>query len=343
MTTSSVPAIPAEPEITSPTRLVVGNRLNPEAIGWMRQPLIDTSGVDGKRTWGRNKRWEYWNVITPTHILALTASSIDYAGVHEVWVRDRRTEKAWGVSTADILRPIEMPGSLEASPVRVRSKDLLIAIDPVPEGTRLRARIAGASFDVVAHLPKRHERLGVVVPWSETRFQYTVKDIARPATGWVETDGVREALPDGDSWATLDHGRGRWPYEIEWNWGAAAGRVEHEGALHTLGIQIGDKWTDGTGMTENSIYFDGRLTKIGPLTWEYDIVTWWRPWRIHGPQLDVVFEPFHNKQSATNMIVLSGRTDQCFGTYRGTAHVDDVGVVPFEGLVGWAEEVRNRW
>lgn len=341
MTTQS--RFSAEPEITEPTPLVLGNRLNADAVGWMRQPLLDTSGIDGRHSWGRNKRWEYWNVITPTHILALTASSIDYAGVHEVWVLDRRTEETWGVAATDVLRPIAMPSSLEQQPLRVVSGELQIAIDPVPGGTRLRARIPGAAFDVRAELPEAHERLGVVVPWSGTRFQYTVKDVARPARGWVEAGGIRSEVPAGESWATLDHGRGRWPYDVEWNWGAAAGHVEYEGARHVVGIQMGDKWTDGTGMTENSIYLDGRLTKLGPLTWEYDIAEWRRPWRIRGPQLDVTFEPFYNKRSATNMIVLSGRTDQCFGTYRGTLQPDGEGEVTFEGLTGWAEEVHNRW
>lgn len=328
-----------EPEITAPTPLVVGNRLNPQAVGWMRQPLLDTSGIDGVHAWGRNKRWEYWNVVTPTHILALTASSIDYAGVHEVWVLDRRTEQTWGVSRSDLLRQVQLPTSLEDRPLRVVSGDLAIAIDPVPKGTRLRARIPGAAFDVIAALPEGHERLGVVVPWSQTRFQYTVKDIARPASGWVETDGVRHRVPEHQSWATLDHGRGRWPYDIEWNWGAAAGRVDD----HTLGIQIGAKWTDGTGMTENSIYFDGRLTKVGHLDWEYDIGEWRSPWHIRGPQMDLNFRPFFNKQSRTDLGMIASRTDQCFGTYSGTVQVDEVGAVTFDGLVGWAEEVHNRW
>lgn len=332
-----------EPELTEPTPLVAAGKLNPDAVGWVRQPILDTSGINGKDVWGRNKRWEYWNVITPTHILALTASSIDYAGVHEVWVLDRKTEQSWNVARTDILRPIDMPPSLDDGDIFVSSGDLHVAIEPLADGTRLRARIPGASFDVFAELPEGHERLGVVVPWSDTRFQYTVKDIARPARGWVETDGTRYKVPAGRSWATLDHGRGRWPYDIMWNWGAATGTVTHDGEPHTFGIQIGDKWTDGTGMTENSLYFDGRITKLGELTWEYDIEDWQKPWRIYGPGLDAKFTPFYNKQTDTDLKVLSNRTDQCFGTFSGFAEVDGVGRVDFTDLVGWAEEVHNRW
>src|SRR5690606_8784388 len=121
-------------------------------------------------------------------------------------------------------RGVQLPGTLGAGPVRARAKGLDVAIDEVPGGTRLRARTADASFDVVAELPAGHERLAVVVPWSDTRFQYTVKDVARPAWGTVTTAGQTHELADGESWAVLDHGRGRWPYDVRWNWGAGSGR-----------------------------------------------------------------------------------------------------------------------
>jgi hypothetical protein len=56
-------------------------------------------------------------------------------------------------------------------------------------------------------------------------------------------------------------------------WRAAPGRA----------IQLGGKWTDGTGVTENDLFVDGRLHKIGDeLRWSYDRADWLRPWRISG-------------------------------------------------------------
>ena len=73
-----MPRTITERELTSPVALVgADGRLNPEAIGWTRTPMHDTSGIDGRRVWGRNKRWEYWGVTTPTHVIALTVSSLD--------------------------------------------------------------------------------------------------------------------------------------------------------------------------------------------------------------------------------------------------------------------------
>src|SRR5690606_32588398 len=82
-----------ERELTEPVPLCLPNgSLNREAVGWSRRPLHDTSGIGrGIRDRGRNKRWEYWAVLTPTHIVSLTVSSLDFAGVHGFWVHDRRT------------------------------------------------------------------------------------------------------------------------------------------------------------------------------------------------------------------------------------------------------------
>ncbi|WP_255510160.1 DUF2804 family protein [Micromonospora sp. AP08] len=77
-----------EREITEPVDLCgPDGRLNPAAVGWSRRPLHRAN----LRGWGRAKRWEYWGVVTPTHILGLVASSLDYAGVHSVYLLDRRT------------------------------------------------------------------------------------------------------------------------------------------------------------------------------------------------------------------------------------------------------------
>ena len=69
-------------------------RLNPDAVGWTRQPLHDTSGI-GRGFWPRNKRWEYWSFVGPRFIVGLTVSAVDYAGIEGVWVFDRETKREW--------------------------------------------------------------------------------------------------------------------------------------------------------------------------------------------------------------------------------------------------------
>jgi len=330
-------------ELTAEVSLVgPDGRLNPEAVGWARRPLVDPSGLLRRpgRAWGRMKRWEYWNVITPDHILALTVSSIDYAAVSEVWVYDRASGREWGrAATLLPARGAELPDRLDGGVASARAKDLYAEIRPQGGGVRLTARIPDVWFTVDVSRPDGHECLAVVVPWSDRRFQYTVKDVALPASGTLTIEGRQYRVPDG-SWAVLDHGRGRWPYDVAWNWAAASGISDGR----VVGLQLGGQWTQGTGSTENGVFLDGRLHKIHEeLDWAYDPAGVLRPWRVTGSGLDATLEPFHDKRSSSNLGLVSARTDQCFGTWSGTFTPLDGDPVSFDGLVGWAEDVHNRW
>jgi hypothetical protein len=182
--------------------------------------------------------------------------------------------------------------------------------------------------------------MGVVVPWSARRFQYTVKDVARPALGRLWVDGVEHPVAAGDSWAVLDHGRGRWPYAVHWNWGAGSGLVDGR----VIGVQVGGRWTDGTGSTENALVVDGRVHKISEeLSWSYDTRDWLAPWRVRGDLADLTFTPFWNHSSATNLGVLAQRANQCFGHWSGWMRDDAGEPVSVDGVLGWAEDVHNRW
>ncbi|MFC9115720.1 DUF2804 family protein [Streptomyces sp. NPDC057092] len=97
----------AEREITSPVDLCLPDgRLDPAAVGWTRRPLHRAN----LRGWGRAKRWEYWGIVTPTHIVGLVVSSLDYAGTHGVYVLDRATGRELAEdAVTPLARGVRMP------------------------------------------------------------------------------------------------------------------------------------------------------------------------------------------------------------------------------------------
>ena len=114
-----------EREITAEVELCrPDGTLNPDAVGWTRHPLHDTSRIGrGRRGWGRTKRWEYWAVTTPTHLVGVTVSSLDYAGVYAVWVHDRRSGIAaepCSASTKAVIASTIGTSTRWPSPVRSR-------------------------------------------------------------------------------------------------------------------------------------------------------------------------------------------------------------------------------
>jgi hypothetical protein len=77
--------------------------------------------------------------------------------------------------------------------------------------------------------------------------------------------------------------------------------------------------------------------------WDYVPSDWLRPWRVTGASVDLTFTPFHLKRSVTDLKIFSSRTHQCFGHWSGEVR-DDAGTwVRVQDVVGWAEDVHNRW
>ncbi|MFY0572683.1 DUF2804 domain-containing protein [Archangium lansingense] len=324
------------PELTAPVDLCLANgRLNPAAVGHSRRPLHRTNLAG----WGRTKRWEYWGIVTPTHVIGVTVSSLDYAGVHQFYLLDRVTgiEREEG-ALVPLAAGVTLPDAEPPLTVTAKARHFDFAFTDKAGGTRLRASLGGLELDVFAE--DAGESLSVVVPWSDTRFQYTVKDLARPVSGVLRIDGVEHSIPAGDSWAVLDRGRGKWPYRMTWNWAAGSGVVEG----HRLGLQLGGKWTDGTGSTENALIVDGVLHFIPEeLRWEYDTADWMAPWRVHGERVDATLTPFHVRHAATNALVIASSTHQAFGVWSGWATDTAGNRFSVDGLVGWAEQAANRW
>jgi hypothetical protein len=191
--------------------------------------------------------------------------------------------------------------------------------------------------------PVGHETLNVVIPWSDEQFQYTSKQNTLPAKGYVELGGERLDFAS-PSFGCLDYGRGVWPEYTVWNWGSASGIQDGR----TIGLNLGGQWTDGTGMTENGLCVDGRLTKISEdLAFEYDRENTLKPWRVRSAvsnSVDLTFEPEFERVSE------NGRRDgffssarQVFGCYAGRVVPDGGGSIEIRDLFGWIEEHEARW
>jgi hypothetical protein len=341
-----------ERELTEPVDLATsdGRALNPAALGWSRRPL---HRANLRGSWGRNKRWDYWAVLAGDLVVSTVYADVDYLGLADVWWVDLATGHTGGAGVAvPLARGIDLPDVPGSAPLHIRRGRLDLTIRDEPGGTtRIAARWRErdgrhGALDAAVALPDGHESLNVVIPWGARRFQYTSKHQARPVTGTAEVGGVGYTLADaeGGAWGVLDVGRGRWPYRTRWNWGGGAGRVSPDGPV--VGIQVGGRWTEGTGYTENGVLVDGRLTKIGDeLSWRYDWDDPLQPWTVTDPagHLDLRLAPRYDKHSKTDLGVLRTETHQVFGTWSGHVVDGDGRRVAIDGLQGFAEESRSRW
>ena len=327
-----------ERELTTPVDLCLpSGRLNPAAVGWSRQPLHRAN----LRGWGRNKRFEFWCIITDDFVLTANISHHDYRAMIASTFIDLKTgdvcatrENRW-LPPRGILSALDRRAAMEAVgqniTVRLAPNAAGVAIDVTTRRSTVRLQV----FDE----PGR-ESMGVLVPWSDRLFQYTCKNNCMLVEGSVVVDGVERRITRGRGYAIHDHGRGRWPYDTRWNWAAASGDTNGR----QIGLQFGAKWTAGTPSTENAVRIDGRLHKISQeLIWTYDRSDWMAPWSIRGDRVDLMFTPTLYHRHAFDRWVISAHADQCFGHFDGEIVSDAGERVRVANVFGLAEEVHRRW
>jgi hypothetical protein len=314
-----------------------------EAVGWSRAPLV-RANLAGPRL--RRKRWNFWNWIDPDFVFSLTLADVDYASLATVTFHD--LEAGESLSETRLGRPgrFALPERVEAS-VAFAGPGFDYANEWRGDGWRVRFRgrtrrglAIEADFEV--RRPAGHESLNVVVPWSRRRFQLNHKDNGLPCEGRLEVGGRRFALRPERCFGVPDFGRGVWPYRSFWNWAVATGPPGEA----ALGVNMGGRWTTGTGSNENGIWIDGRLHKVmEDLLWSYDAGDPSQPWRVrteHSDALDLVLEPRFVHRAGFGLGLLASGGFCAFGRWRGRVRVGGRSLEA-DGLVGWAEEFAHRW
>ncbi len=318
-------------------------RLRPEAVGFTRQPRHD-AGIPAR--WGRRKRWEYWCVISTRGALQVTIADLDFVGLVELSFVDFETKE---VASAPFVLPLGAGLALpdrSGEPWSVRTPLGSVSLSTGAESTRLqvsaRTLWGRIDADLAIATPPSEESLSVVIPFGDRTYQLTTKRVALPAHGAIRALGRHYAIDEAhEGFACLDFGRGVWPRDTTWNWGTGATR----GASGRIGLQLGGKWTDGTRATENGVFLDGRLDKIGAeLAWQYERSDFSRPWRVRDPhgEIDLTFTPLLERVAKLDLRLIRTELHLCFGRWSGRVHAHGRDLA-IDGALGWAEEHRARW
>jgi hypothetical protein len=334
-----------EPELTAPVLLCgADGRLNRGAVGWSRHPL-QTCNLGPPLV--RKKKWNYWAVTSNDLLFSATIADIETLQLGGAYLFDRRTHLHIDKAVVQPPNVIAIPETV-AGDLVIDQRDMRVSLTDEGAGTRI--HVEAADFggrpllaDIAVQRPAGHETLNVVIPWSDVQFQYTSKQNTLPASGYVQLGDERFDFAQ-PAFACLDYGRGVWPEHTVWNWGAASG-VQGE---HLVGLNLGGQWTDGTGMTENGLCVDGRLTKISEdLVFDYDRAAPMKPWRVRTAvtdRIDLTFDPEYERVSETgSRDAMFVSTHQMFGTYSGRVTPDEGGPIALSGLFGWIEDHEARW
>ncbi len=336
-----------EPELTQPANLCDSRgNLNRDAVGWSRHPLHH---CNLRGHWPRKKRWNYWAIVSPTHLFSVTLSDVDYMGLPFIYLLDFET-KAFAEKT--LLKPFgagcHLPPEVNADVVY---EDPVMPISMLQTDKGVHLQVGCPDFegkplkvDLQITQPQGHETLNVVIPWSERQFQFTSKQNTLPAEGIIQWGDDQIVFDAEDTFACLDFGRGIWPFDCFWNWSSFSTRLADGRAI---GVNLGTGWTDGTGMNENGLCIDGKLIKLSEdIAFDYDSSDFMAPWHLHTTatdRVDLNFVPFFERVAKTDALIIKSEVHQMIGRFSGTLKSDEGDVIPISDAIGWAEDHHARW
>ncbi|MEA4896115.1 MAG: DUF2804 domain-containing protein [Oscillospiraceae bacterium] len=335
-----------EREITVPVNICTDSgELNRDSIGWSRMPLHNCN-LSGR--WPRKKKWNYWYTMNSECLFSATISSLDYAGMVFVYFLDLKTMKFIEKNiTVPFAKGCNIPVNTGGA-VSFRSAAMEVSFLDENGGTHIIVKskdFGGCSLDadILVSPPEDNETLNVVIPWNERTFQFTSKQAALPTSGTLRVGDFKYDFRPDSTFSGLDFGRGIWPRKVSWNWGTASGAVNGR----RVGLNLGAKWTDGTGMTENALYVDGKLTKISEdVVYEYDLKNIMNPWKIKSTVsdcVDLIFTPLYERVAATNMLLVKSDMHQMIGYFSGHIVTSEGERIEFDRLNGCAEEHNTVW
>jgi len=320
-------------------------RLNPAAVGWSRQPVYRCN-LSG--SWLRKKKWNYWCITGPDCLFSVTVSNIDYAGLVFMYYLDFEIKDFLDKSVMiPFGRGCELPETVNET-VEFEHQEMKVSL--IHHGDQLNIKVAcpdiqgqALEADLRVYYPDGHETINVVIPWSSKRFQFTSKQECLPVSGTLNIGNKTYEFEKENSFACLDYGRGIWPYRVTWNWANASGIIGDR----RIGLNLGAKWTDGTGMTENGLIVDGKVTKLSEdVIFDYDSSDLMKPWTLKTAitdRVDLVFTPFFERIDTTDLLVVKSEIHQLIGHFSGTIKTENGETITIENLTGCSEEHYGRW
>ena len=333
-------------------------------------PLLDRKGDLAEPGWARSllpvycrdeikagklriKEWDYY-LITDGHIgLALTIADNGYMGLDSIsflhfdegWEQTKspmrlfpRGKTGLPETSVDGASEIARGGYAMAFYHEDDARCLTFHMD--------KFRGKDAIEGIVRLTDEPRESIVIATPFDKPKhFYYNQKINCLRAEGWIELGGRRFELTPDRFFAVLDWGRGVWTYHNTWYWGSASGLLDGV----PFGWNIGYGFGNTAAASENALFYDGVLHKLGRVTFEipkrdgkYDYLA---PWRFTSDdnRFYMDFTPVLDRSACMNTGVLKSDQHQVFGRFTGRVTLDDGTVLPVRDFFGFAERVENKW
>ena len=322
--------------------------------GWARSLLPVYRRSDIRVSPMRIKEWDYY-LITDGHVgLALTIADNGYMGLDSVsfldfdegWEQTKSPMRLFPMgktglpeSSADGASEIARGGYAMAFYHEDGARRLSFHMDRFLDGDAIEG--------IVTLSGAPEESMVIATPFDKPgHFYYNQKINCMRAEGWITLGKRRIELTPDRFFGVLDWGRGVWTYHNTWYWGSASGELDGV----PFGWNIGYGFGNPAAASENVLFYDGRIHKLG--TVEFHIPkdekgrnAYLNVWNFTSDdnRFYMDFTPVLDRSALTSAIIIKSDQHQVFGRFTGRVTLDDGTVLPVRDFFGFAEKVENKW
>ena len=318
--------------------------------GWARNLLLEYDRKKIKMGSLRIKEWDYYCILNPEYGIAVTVADNAYMGFYALTFFDfiNRTEATGFVIEPFTMGDLNMPSDSMAGDVIINHKKINISFVHEDNKRILKfnfpgfSKLSGIHGEIILE-PLNKESMVIATPFRENPhlFYYNQKINCLAAQGKVVYDKREFIFTPDKSFGVLDWGRGAWSYNNHWYWGSASGMVDG----NPFGFNIGYGFGDTSAASENIIFYNGIAHKLDQVTFHINTNNYLQTWKFssNDGRFELDFDPIIDRYSNTNLLLLLSKQHQVFGYFNGKVILDDGTPLIINKLLGFAEDVINRW
>ncbi len=336
-------------EITSPGPLLNDNGTLAQK-GWARSLILEYDRNRVKAGTLRIKEWDYYCILQPEYGLAITVADNAYIGFYAITFFDfiNRKETSGFVIEPFTMGKLNMPSDSAMGDVVLEHRKLQASFRHADGKRHISFNFPGFNKESgirgeVELSPLNKDSMVIATPFKENplAFYYNQKINCLQASGHCVFGGKKFIFDPVNSFGVLDWGRGVWTYSNHWYWGSASGMVEGK----AFGFNIGYGFGDTSAASENMLFYNGIAHKLDQVTFHINTKNYLEPWKFssNDGRFELDFVPLIDRFSNTNLLILKSKQHQVFGYFTGTVILEDGTPLAINKLLGFAEDVINRW
>lgn len=316
----------------------------PQSFGYAHKPIINNNYENIRRKF-RYKEWDFYQISNPNWTLQLTFGHISYAGALNAVLFNYKGERY--EATLPLVLPMEglrLPKSADAACTLSKSTSnfrMTVEVAKVSRRITVQAKTKSGQCDIDITLtyPDAAEGILVVTPFSKPyEYYHNYKQCCMAADGYAAFGGKKVLFSKTDSFGLIDWGRGILPFRHTWWWGNGSTVIDG----NYLGFNIG-VFGDTSFATENTLFYNHKAHKLGQIT--YKRGDYLQPWLFTSDdkRFEMTFTPIFDNHTKIKLLWVNNSCHQVFGSFSGTAVLDDGSIITVQNMLAFVEEANNRW